>query len=262
MQENIQGTEESGPSGVYKNGKNDRTREIFVSRILGGLTMCFLALCFIAPAFLPENSIPELSGRANAIDYAFENSWGNKNHGENSAIGHNRSLHGGSFAWSELSPIWALVYAIGDLNCHQKHQRSWEVNGNQMPVCVRDIGIFAGFLVGCTIFLRRGLNRWTIRDTFLSVFPDSLLSSIYERDLRLVAVFSILFIGLTPMALDGFTQLLLSSYESTNPLRLFTGFGAGFVAGLWFCSAFSARSGSFSSPEMVGLPAGAKLSIK
>ena len=247
---------------TLKNGLTDRRREVKLSKILASIAGGYLLFCFVAPATLSADTIPELSGRANAIDYANHDSWGNMDHGEGSALGHDQSLHGGTFAWTELTPAWALVYAIGDLNCHQKHQRSWEINGNQMPVCARDIGIMLGFTVGCALFGFRGLNRWTVRDTFLSVLPDERLTTLYARDSRLIAVIAIMCIGLVPMAVDGFTQLLMKSYESTNLVRLVTGFAAGLVSGWWFSSAFSARPKFFEGASEVILPADAKLVIK
>ena len=247
---------------LQKNGLDSRRHEERVSKILGGVAFGYLALCFIAPYLLPSDSVPELSGRANAIDYAFENSWGNDEREEGSSVGHNQVLHGGKFVWSELNPIWALAYGFGDLNCHQKHERSWEINGNQMPVCARDIGIFMGFSVGCLFFLLRGYNRWTVRDTFLSVFHDEWLVQIYEMDRRMLAMLIIMGIGLIPMGIDGTTQLLLDSYESNNLLRLITGFGSGFVGGWWFCSAFSARPKFFLEASNVTLPAGSRLVVK
>ena len=241
-----------------KNGLDNRDQESRTSKILGGVAATYLILCFLAPLALPADSVPELSGRANAIDYMYGDSWGNKNHSENSNIGHNQNLHGGEFAWMELNPLWAFVYGFGDINCHQKHERSWEINGNQMPVCTRDVGIFFGFSIGCLFFFFRGFNRWTIRDTFLSVFPDEWIEGIYERDLRLFSVCAILAIGLAPMGVDGFSQLLLS-YESNNPLRIVTGFGSGFVIGWWFCSAFSAKPNFFTGPQDVELPRGSRL---
>ena len=217
------------------NGLNDRTREVGVCKTVAAIAGGYLLLCFIAPAMMPEGSVPELSGRANAMDYATEGSWGNQDHGEDSPVGHDQSAHGGTFAWTELNPVWAFVYGFGDLNCHQKHERSWEINGNQMPVCTRDIGIFLGLFAGALLFGWRGLNRWTIRDSFLSVFPDHALESIYLADRRMFAMLVVIGIGLGPMAVDGFTQML-TDYESNNPLRILTGIAAGAVMGWWFLS--------------------------
>ena len=81
---------------TLKNGLTDRRREVKLSKILACIAGGYLLLCFIAPATLPADTIPELSGRANAIDYANHDSWGNGNRGEGSALGHDQSLHGGT----------------------------------------------------------------------------------------------------------------------------------------------------------------------
>ena len=81
---------------ILKNGLEEKKHEEKVSKILGGVAFGYLALCFLAPLSLPSNSVPELSGRANAIDYAFEHSWGNNGHEEGGSVGHDQSLHGGN----------------------------------------------------------------------------------------------------------------------------------------------------------------------
>ena len=73
-----------------------------------------------------------------------------------------------------------------------------------------------------------------------------------------MAVIVIMGIGLVPMGIDGFTQLL-TSYESTNTMRIITGVPAGFVGGWLFSAMFSARPHEFDSSEDVRLPADAKL---
>ena len=79
-----------------------------------------------------------------------------------------------------------------------------------MPVCVRDIGIFLGIAIGGFLFSRKGFNRWTIRDTFLSLLPDRSLEPIYKKDKRMFAMLVIAGIAAIPMAIDGFTQMLTS----------------------------------------------------
>ena len=106
---------------MQNNGLNGRRHESKISMILGGFAAGYLLLCFLAPFSLPTGSVAELSGRANAIEYAFIDSWGNGENGEESDIGHDQSKHGGAFVGSELNPLWAFTYAFGDLNCHQKH---------------------------------------------------------------------------------------------------------------------------------------------
>ena len=59
---------------TLKNGLTDRRREVKLSKILAGIAGGYLLLCFIAPATLLPDTIPELSGRAKAIDYYNHNS--------------------------------------------------------------------------------------------------------------------------------------------------------------------------------------------
>ena len=44
--------------------------------------------------------------------------------------------------------LTAVQYALGDIFCHQEMSRSFVFNGNQMPFCIRDTGIFAGLGIG------------------------------------------------------------------------------------------------------------------
>jgi len=100
--------------------------------------------------------------------------------------------------FSDLSPVPHAIYWLGDAECHQLAERSYFLNGNQMPFCARDVGLFAGFAVGFSILLL----------------------------LRLIVNPLMVLIGLIPIAIDGGLQLV-TSYESNNPLRLATGFVAG-----------------------------------
>ena len=247
--------------GLLKNGRKDRKRESKVGRNFVAIAGTYLILLFLVPLTMPADTIPDLSGRANRFDYATIDgtwSWGNGDNSDYEHAGHDQDANGGSFAWTDLNPIAATVYAIGDLNCHQKHYRSWEINGNQLAVCVRDIGILFGFVSCCLIWQQRGLNRWTVRDTFLSMFSDKSIERFYHDDRRMMLMFVIIGLGLGPMAIDGFTQLL-TSYESTNTMRILTGFPAGFVGGWIFSAMFSARPNEFESAEDVSLPANATL---
>jgi len=255
--------DEGKEASTLRNGRPDRIRESKVGRNLAAIAGVYLILVFLVPLALPENTIPDLSGRANRLDYATDDgwsSWGNGDNGEGSAVGHNQPENGGTFAWTDLNPVAALVYAIGDLNCHQKFERSWEINGNQLAVCTRDIGILLGFVGACLLWSRKGLNRWTVRDSFLSIFTDESVERFYFNDTRMRLMLVLLAVGLGPMAIDGFTQLL-TDYESTNLLRILTGAPAGFVGGWFFSATFSARPNQFDDAESVKLPADAKLRI-
>ena len=218
---------------MERHGLETSTRDQKVGAWIGGISFFFLASFFLAPAMVEADTIGELSGRANMLDFHKENDQ--------------------NFTWTDLNVYSAAIYAFGDLNCHNKHERSWSVNGNQMPVCVRDVGIFAGLALGGFIYSRRGVNRWTIRDTFLSVLPDEQLNPIYRKNRRTMLFIAIGAICVIPMALDGFTQLL-TDRESTAFLRLVTGIQFGLGLGLFFAAASSARPNKFDKPSQVRLP--------
>ena len=250
----------AGMEPPYRNGIGDRSREIKVSRWVFGIAGFYCISMFLVPFMMPTDSVPELSGRANMIDYASDDSWGNHDHSERGEMGHNQSAHGGTFSWSELNPYYAFVYAFGDLNCHQKYERSWTINGNQMPVCARDVGIFFGLALGGWWFSRKGLNRWTIRDSFLTLFPDSMTAPLYIKDRRLSTMLGTGLLFCLPVILDGGIQAI-SAYESTNPLRVLTGLPFGFIIGWYLCASLSSRPEKFGfDASTVQLPAGARLS--
>jgi len=48
-------------------------------------------------------------------------------------------------------PLSATIYAIGSLICHQRPERSFWLAGQQLPVCARCIGIYAGAVLGAAI---------------------------------------------------------------------------------------------------------------
>ena len=114
--------------------------EMRVSLRFGAVVMMILGGCLLTPALLPTGSVPELSARANAFDYAtYDGLWSLGNR-DNSPLewGHDQPEHG-LFRWSDAGLIGGIFYAIGDLNCHQKHERSHMVNGNQIPMCARTL---------------------------------------------------------------------------------------------------------------------------
>ena len=76
---------------AQKNGLGARRHE---KGLHPGRGCGYVSCSFLAPLLMPTDSVPELSGRANAIDYAFESSWGNKDHGEGGKVGHDQSQHG------------------------------------------------------------------------------------------------------------------------------------------------------------------------
>jgi uncharacterized membrane protein len=102
-----------------------------------------------------------------------------------------------------------LAYNYGYLlnNCHQLPQRSLFLNGMQLPVCSRCMGMYFGSIMGVlTPFYFKTRNRF---------------------------ITSIWFAGLlmAPLVLDGISQTIFTMRESSNTMRFATGvlFGAGMM---------------------------------
>jgi len=142
--------------------------------------LVWLLLQILAPLMLPPGSVPDLSGSAGLSD--------------------------NEQAIQNISIPWNIVYTAGDRLCHQKLERSFIVNGNQMPFCSRCIGIFAGSTLGIGLML---FFRLPLDEKFL---------------------FFIL-IGIAPLAVDGIGQLF-GLWESTNVIRVLTGLLAGGLTGI------------------------------
>ena len=145
--------------------------------VLFAVSLAWVLLVFAAPYMVPSGTLTDLSGRVGYRD--------------NTARLHNLSL------------IPHAIYDFGDVECHQIKERSYFLNGNQMPFCARDVAIFVGIAFGFG------------------------LMSFYRYKLHPALVL----IGLVPIGIDGGLQVV-TSYESTNPVRLVTGLIAGFVCAL------------------------------
>ena len=87
-----------------------------------------LAVCFfIAPFLSPYGSFLGLDGTPGVMDH-----WD---------------------IWSEKDPFTCVIYSIGDIVCHQEEARMFILNGSEMPICVRDVGLLLGFVIGCSSLL-------------------------------------------------------------------------------------------------------------
>ena len=113
---------------------------------------------------------------------------------------------------SGASMRWRLLFRVF---CHGIASRCIEVFGVPFPICARCTGIYFGLLAGLIAFL--------------------LLPRIEERLLRMA-----LYVAAIPLAADGITQAL-QLRESTNGLRIATGFAAAIVFGMWVVSAMEKR---------------------
>jgi len=142
--------------------------------------LLWIILQFSAPIFLPNNSISDLSGVVGVMD--------NKETTD-----------------KMLFPL-NIVYICGDSLCHQKAERSFFINGNQMPFCSRCTAIWLGITIGLGFMV------------FFKIIPD-------KKFLFLIII------GFVPIAIDGVGQLL-HFWESANIIRLITGLLIGIVTGL------------------------------
>lgn len=135
------------------------------------------ALVITAPLMVPSHTLTDLSG----------------------SVG----IHDNDLKFQGLSPLPHALYWIGDGECHQIASRSFFLNGNEMPFCSRDVGLFLGLAAG---FMFVSFRKYKIKPVLA-------------------------LIGLVPLGLDGGIQLV-TSYESNNPLRLATGILAGLAFSL------------------------------
>lgn len=99
--------------------------------------------------------------------------------------------------------------------CHGMQTRSLELFGTPMPLCARCTGIYLGLLAGLIAFF--------------------ILPRIQEPMLRIA-----MYVAALPMAIDGMTQLMRLR-ESTNGLRIMTGFLAAIMFGIWILEAVEKR---------------------
>jgi uncharacterized membrane protein len=87
--------------------------------IMGAIGATVLALMVAAPFAFPYGSFTHLDGSPSVLDHD----------------------------WSPYGPM-GLVYALGDILCHQEQLRTFMLNGSEMPVCIRDTGLLIGLTAG------------------------------------------------------------------------------------------------------------------
>jgi len=149
------------------------------------LSLIFALLLIFCPLIQPNNAIKDLSGQVGVID--------------------NYSVI------SIIAPPCKYIYMFGDLWCHQRSDRSLFINGNQMPVCARCLGIFIGAPLGILASML----------TKISDFHESL----HKKVLVIVSI------GYAPILTDSIGQSV-KLWDSVNPIRLATGAAAGTSFGI------------------------------
>jgi len=196
-----------------RNRLKKRFHNYRIARYILYLTVFWLVSLFLAPLSLPPHTVENLDGRANWVDYSGK--WGEMAH---------------------YNPYAAAVYFFGDFNCHQKSSRSLYFHDNQLPVCARDTGTAFGLVVGA-LGLFFVIRTPYLFPTFLSLVPGRIRGPLLRHLSPGAASVLIAFLFLLPTGFDGFYQLL-TSYESTNPVRLVTGFFLGVILAWGFGAAF------------------------
>ena len=161
---------------MEKRGKSSRT----VLLVFFVLFLLWIVLQFLAPLSLSQDSVNDLSGLVGISD--------------------NEELS------REMPFPLNLVYSAGDRLCHQKAERSFFINDNQMPFCSRCTAIWLGLAIGLGLMV---FYRIQLNEKFL---------------------FAII-IGLMPIGIDGVGQLF-GFWESANIIRFITGLLAGVVCGV------------------------------
>ena len=61
------------------------------------------------------------------------------------------------------TPLAGVLYAAGALICHQLSDRSFHLQGIQLPVCARCIGLYGGAAVGSMAGALAAGRRWLAR---------------------------------------------------------------------------------------------------
>jgi len=140
----------------------------------------WLTLQFISPIVVPRATITDLSGATGLLE--------NKK------------------TIDQLGFPWGNIYQCGDALCHQKADRSFFINENQMPFCARCTAIWLGLTIGLgfMLFYKIALN---------------------EKFLILILI------GIIPIGIDGVGQLF-QLWESNNIIRLITGLLIGIICGI------------------------------
>ena len=89
--------------------------------------------------------------------------------------------------WSGCDPLTMITYTIGDMVCHQQMSRTFILNGSEMPVCVRDMGLLMGFMIGSLItaffFGHPTIYRYArpyVVISFILIFTDWAIQHIFD----------------------------------------------------------------------------------
>lgn len=116
---------------------------------------------FLVPFLSPYGSFADLDGTPGVIDH-----WD---------------------LWSSEDPFTMVLYLTGDVVCHQQMSRTIILNGSEMPVCIRDLGLLMGFMIGCLITslkfghpaIYRNARTYVVV-AFLLIFTDWMIQRAFD----------------------------------------------------------------------------------
>ena len=158
--------------------KREKVSNIILTLFI--ILLIFTMLQFLSPLLLSTNTYKDFNGIVGVMDNAEK---------------------------IDTMPIpLNMAYVFGDRLCHQKSERSFYINGNQMPFCSRCTAIWIGLTIGLLFTL---LFKNELSSTFL-----------------MIIIFS-----LVPIGIDG-TGQLLDFWESSNVSRVITGLIVGIPVGM------------------------------
>ena len=140
----------------------------------------WIFLQFLAPLSVQKGSVRDLSGTVLFFD--------NKD------------------KFNDMPIFISNVYFAGDILCHQKPERSFFINENQMPFCSRCTAIWLGFAIGLGFMVFYFIE---LNEKFLFL----------------------LILSIIPIGIDGVGQLF-GYWESSNIIRLITGLLVGIFCGV------------------------------
>ena len=176
--------------------------------VMFGLTLIWVVSLFAAPLSIAPGTFAYTIGGANVVDH-----W---------------SLYAGpGFNW-----FAKVIYTVGDAQCHQLWYRSLWINGNQLPIDARmtSLYIFGAFGLFWAMMTPAATSA---SQGIANAFPGRIRRWAEKVGVEKFALL-IVFVGLLPIGVDGFTQLFsaVTQYESTNATRILTGLPGGLIAGL------------------------------
>ncbi|MBO7352010.1 MAG: DUF2085 domain-containing protein [Candidatus Methanomethylophilaceae archaeon] len=99
-----------------------------------------LVLIAVTPLLYPYGTFVNLDGSAGLLDH----DWGKYGAG-------------------------GIVYAIGDMLCHQEAARSFFLNGSQLAFCIRDVGLLIGLIAGLVMVVRESIVSRGNRRLFIGI---------------------------------------------------------------------------------------------